>query len=211
MTEFRRVLFRSNVIETGEGDDEVEVEWGDNTIKTGEGDDYVYAMGGDNVIETGEGDDEVEVEWGDNIIKTGEGDDYVYAMDGDNVIETGAGDDEVYGGEGNDVIIGGAGQDELYGGNGNDTFVFTSPEDGTDSILDFNTAHDQIAMYEATFDLLSDGNGSLNENQFTVVEDSTYSGGYDFEGATSGLIYASDEGSNVGALFYDPKDRKSVV
>ncbi len=50
----------------------------------------------------------------------------------------GEGNDYV-GGQQDDIVIGGAGNDTLSGGSGTDRFVFESPDDGIDQILDFTT------------------------------------------------------------------------
>ncbi|MDF5707990.1 MAG: DUF4347 domain-containing protein [Nostoc sp. S4] len=63
-------------------------------------------------------------------------------------------DDLIFGFAGNDVIVGGAGNDQLYGGlgtdiltggAGNDIFVLAKGE-GRDTIKDFNTSEDLIAL-----------------------------------------------------------------
>ncbi|MDC0335962.1 cadherin-like domain-containing protein [Pseudodesulfovibrio sp.] len=161
---------------------------------------------GQDIIFGSDGDDTIDGLQGKDDIFGTDGDDELSGSQGKDALFGGEGDDTLDGGQGNDSLIGGNGDDVLTGGQGNDTFVFTSPEDGTDIILDFNTAKDHIELYEATFDLTSDASGTLIEDQFTTIDDSTFSGGYDFENATSGLVYASDEGSNLGALFYDPND-----
>jgi Ca2+-binding RTX toxin-like protein len=46
---------------------------------------------------------------------------------------------------GNDVLTGSAGDDTLSGGSGADRFVFASPEDGVDQIIDFE-AGDILAI-----------------------------------------------------------------
>ncbi|MGL1864006.1 MAG: tandem-95 repeat protein [Pseudodesulfovibrio sp.] len=205
-TDFNGDYGRLDFVFGTDGDDDIDGSKHGDAIFGDDGDDTINADKKADYVMGGDGDDYIDADHGHDYVMGGLGDDTIIGDKGHDTLIGGDGDDVIDGGKDNDFLIGGSGDDTLTGGKGNDTFVFTSPEDGTDSILDFNTAHDQIAMYEATFDLLSDGNGSLNENQFTTVEDSTYSGGYDFEGATSGLIYASDEGSNVGALFYDPND-----
>lgn len=167
--------------------------------------DVMTGQGGEVLI-GGDGDDTIDGAQGrDAIFGTG-GDDELIGGNSPDALFGDAGDDTLDGGRGNDELTGGIGDDVLTGGQGNDTFVFTSPDDGTDSILDFNSARDQIALYEATFDLFCDEQGNLDPNQFTTVLDTTFAGGYDFEDATSGLVYASDEGSHIGALFYDPND-----
>lgn len=166
---------------------------------------FMDGQGGE-VIVGGSGDDTIDGAQGRDVIFGTGGDDSLVGGNSPDVLFGGDGDDALESGKGNDKLAGEGGMDTLTGGKGSDTFVFTSPEDGEDVILDFETAKDQIELYEATFDLGSDNKGNVLENQFTTVEDDTFTGGYDFEDATSGLVYASDTGSNTGALFYDPDD-----
>ncbi|MBH8572965.1 DUF4347 domain-containing protein [Nostocaceae cyanobacterium CENA369] len=56
-----------------------------------------------------------------------------------------AGNDVIVGGAGNDQIYGGLGSDNLTGGAGNDIFVLAKGE-GRDTIKDFNTSEDLIAL-----------------------------------------------------------------
>ena len=82
-------------------------------------------------------------------------DDTIYGGGNDNILTAGAGNDTVFGfngndtldgGAGNDTLIGGAGNDTLTGGAGNDRFQYNSPTDGVDTITDFLSGSDQIAL-----------------------------------------------------------------
>ena len=70
-----------------------------------------------------------------------------------------SGTDRLIGGAGNDTLNGGAGVDTLTGGAGNDRFQFNSPTDGLDTITDFLSGSDQIALSHTGFGLA--GTGSL--------------------------------------------------
>ena len=48
------------------------------------------------------------------------------------------GNDVIKGGKGDDILGGDAGKDTLSGGSGENIFVFSSPSEGIDSILDFS-------------------------------------------------------------------------
>ena len=146
---------------------------------------------------------------GKDLIIGADGNDVLFGDKGKDIISGGDGMDFISGGKGKDYLMGGEGNDILSGGLGNDTFVFTSPQDGTDFILDFKTAQDRIALFESKFDLDSDLNGELAENQFYKTCSAMYSGTYDFANATSGIVYASENGSNSGKLYYDPDDTTS--
>lgn len=167
--------------------------------------DYMPDEGGD-VFMGGHGDDTYDGAQGRDLMFGTDGEDSLSGGNSKDVIFGGDGDDTIDGGRGNDSLIGGLGDDVLTGGQGNDTFVFTSLDEGVDTITDFKTARDQIELHEATFDLTSDTHGTLVDEQFATVDAATFSGGYDFENATSGLIYASEAGCHSGALYYDPND-----
>jgi len=119
------------------------------------------------------------------------------------------GNDTLSGGNSKDYIVGGEGDDALSGGSGQDTFVFTSPEDGTDTIMDFKSVNDQIQLYQSTFTLsIDNSDGSVADDQFAVIDAESFSGDYYGDGS-SGLIYASPTpggtgDSNIGNLYYDP-------
>lgn len=76
----------------------------------------------------------------------------------DNTIQAGAGNDVLNGAAGSDVLTGGAGSDRLTGGAGADIFVLNSLA-GTDSITDFVSGSDHLALNLAA---LGVGNGDLS-------------------------------------------------
>lgn len=63
-----------------------------------------------------------------------------FGRDRKQVLVGGAGNDHLVGGMENDIIVGGRGNDTLRGNGGSDLFVINSPNDGNDTIEDFNTA-----------------------------------------------------------------------
>ncbi len=111
--------------------------------------DYLPGQGG-NVITGTEGDDSLSTEHGRDVIFGMGGDDTLNGITSKDVLYGGDGNDSISGGKSNDILAGEDGLDTLEGGRGSDTFVFTSPDDGEDIILDFNSAKDQIALYETT-------------------------------------------------------------
>jgi len=158
--------------------------------------------GGGEVIVGSDGDDVLDGGSGRDVIFGTGGDDELIGGNSRDAILGGNGEDTLLGGNGNDLLIGGAGDDELTGGKGGDTFVFTSPSDGWDVILDFEASTDTILLYRSGFDL-GDA-GDLNPGRFIVLDAAAYMGGADFGEANSGLVYASDAGSCTGTLYYDP-------
>ncbi|MFN6540457.1 MAG: hypothetical protein RM021_029505 [Nostoc sp. EkiNYC01] len=64
-------------------------------------------------------------------------------------------------------MTGGNGNDSLYGGTGTDTFIFSSFNEGVDTIYDFSTTNEVIQVSAAGFD----GGlslGVLLASQFTI-------------------------------------------
>ncbi len=165
---------------------------------------YLPGQGGDTLT-GGEGNDTLDGDSGRDVIFGTGGDDLLIGGNSKDAILGGNGNDILDGGRGNDLLIGGMGDDVLTGGKGDDTFVFTSPGDGTDTILDFQSAVDTIVLYNSGFNFDSN-NGTLDVNQFAVVEAEFYEGGIDFAGANSGLIYASPTDCSAGTLYFDPND-----
>ena len=82
----------------------------------------------------------------DDILHGNEGNDYLYDDAGEDLLHGNDGNDELYGGDGNDFLHGGAGYDEMSGGDGydemsggdgRDRFHYQYPNEGWDTIHDF--------------------------------------------------------------------------
>lgn len=168
------------------------------------GDEYLPGQGGE-VITGGDGDDSIDGGHGRDVIFGTGGNDVLIGGNSKDAILGGDGDDYLDGGKGNDLLIGGAGDDVLSGGKGSDTFTFTSPYDGMDTLLDFQSAVDKIALYESGFELHGE-DGTLDPDQFMVIDSNVYEGGIDFADADSGLVYASTDDCCAGTLYFDPND-----
>jgi predicted extracellular nuclease len=143
---------------------------GASELSGGAGDDtYVVTTRADTIIELGgEGTDTVLTTTSayvlasnvENLTFTGTG---AFAGLGNalsNAITGGAGDDSLYGLDGSDTLVGGNGADYIFGGNGsdtlaggagNDTFFFYGNESGADTIADFVSGSDRIALNNPTF------------------------------------------------------------
>ncbi|RVU17186.1 calcium-binding protein [Methylobacterium oryzihabitans] len=83
---------------------------------------------------------------GTNLIDGGDGNDVIAGLGGADTLIGGAGADRLDGGARNDLLIGGLGADTLIGGAGRDTFVFDTPEEGGDTIVDFRHGFDTIEL-----------------------------------------------------------------
>ncbi len=84
-----------------------------------------------------------------NRLDGGDGDDVLEGLAGMDTLIGGAGDDRLDGGTHNDVLTGGLGADTLIGGTGRDTFVFDTPAEGGDTIVDFQHRTDTIRLGSA--------------------------------------------------------------
>jgi Ca2+-binding RTX toxin-like protein len=132
------------LVESGDGDDAVELIRATATVRTQAGNDVVETYGegnvtilggiGDDTINGGSGNDLLDGGAGNDLIRGGTGHisgndevfggagaDRIEAGDGDDSIEAGAGNDSVYAEDGSDSVNGGEGEDFLSGGDGNDT------------------------------------------------------------------------------------------
>ncbi|MEL7212158.1 MAG: Hint domain-containing protein [Pseudomonadota bacterium] len=114
----------NDVINAGNGDDQVFGGGGDDTINGGQGQDQISGGSGDDIINGGDGNDRLFGDEGDDTINGGQGQDRLFGGDGDDTLNGGDGDDRVFGEDGDDTLIGGPGNDRLRGGDGDDRFTF---------------------------------------------------------------------------------------
>ncbi|HKU46796.1 MAG TPA: hypothetical protein VJQ58_07915, partial [Burkholderiales bacterium] len=104
-------------------------------------------------------------------------------------------------GDSEDILAGGLGNDTLSGGAGNDWFAFDSAPGAAniDTIVDFETGFDRIALDSADFGaLMFDGEGNLVGGQFKLgaATDSDDRLIYD---ENTGALYYDADGNGVGA------------
>ena len=107
-----------------------------------------------------------------NILAGSGGDDVLSGFGGNDHLIGSSGDDKLFGGRGNDRLVGGAGADTMTGGLGRNQFIYNSPKEGGDFIVDFKTdpdMADRIYVRGANFGNLD--LGQLKANQFTSNED----------------------------------------
>lgn len=128
----------------------------------------------------------------------GGGNDKLLGGGGNDKLSGGGGNDSLLGGGGNDSLEGGLGADKLVGGLGIDSFVYRTPGEGVDTIVDFAHGSDFIILSEAAFGLsgpLSDGidffalpvaPSSLNATP-TIIYDQV-----------SGNLYHDADGAGIG-------------
>ena len=109
----------------------------------------------------------------------GIGNDTILGNMGANSILGNSGDDTIDGKAGDDIIEGGLGNDKLTGGAGSDTFIY-SKGDGNDTIIDFNSAADQLkysgfsVLEKSAFNEVVTENGSrkitLSDGSYLTLE-----------------------------------------
>jgi RHS repeat-associated protein len=83
---------------------------------------------------------------GNNNLFGGDENDTLNGGDGDDTLDGGNGNDTLTGGIGNDVLVGNSGNDRLTGGTGNDRFVYSSLNQGADTITDFSSIDDVLVL-----------------------------------------------------------------
>ncbi|MCB4821130.1 M10 family metallopeptidase [Roseicella aerolata] len=136
-----------------------------------------------------------------NVILGNAGLNRLSGLDGNDSLSGDRGADTLLGGGGDDTLVGGAGADQLTGGAGADHFLFLRPDDGFDTILDFDGTSDCLAFSGMPFgltagiDLQATGRLTLNATgsavgtaaQF-VYNTTTHILCWDMNGAASGGV-----------------------
>ncbi len=110
------------------------------------------------------------------------------------------------GGAGADMIVGNNGADRLTGGGGADAFVYITPGEGLDQILDFTVGEDQIEIVAGGFGGGLVGGDPLPPAAFFVsadpLADTSASGDgrflYDTAGDNRGMLYWDADGGSAG-------------
>lgn len=110
-------LYKSYVIDSGDGFDRITLGKADDVYFGGSGRDFVSDQRGDDVILGGDGRDVLNGYVGDDIIFGGNGNDRLLGWNGNDVL---------YGGAGNDFLRAGQDSNTLYGGDGDDELLLES-------------------------------------------------------------------------------------
>ncbi len=189
----------------GNGNDRLDGGAGNDTMEGGNGSDtYVCDSSADIVSEAGTTDGDIDsviasVNWTlgamlENLTltgsaTTGNGNAAANMLTGNaaaNTMNGAAGNDTISGGGGNDTLTGAAGNDQLTGGAGADDFVLASAV-GSDTITDFLTGTDDIAVRRAVFGI---GDGDL------LLEGArTRAGPGNFDTAAELVIFTANQGA----------------
>lgn len=194
----------------GEGNDLIFGNRGDDTLLGNGGGDVLLAGIGSDRVEAGAGDDMVSGDLGDDVLLGEAGNDLVFGGQGADEIDGGDGGDVLFGGRdsdsirggtGNDWIAGDQGADCLSGGVGSDTFSFngygnpenTVEEIGGDTITDFTTGEDKIALDRTVFSAIGD---TLEAVEFLKTDN--------VAGASSAELIKLIYNPETGELIYNP-------
>ena len=139
-----------------------------------------------------------------DILHGGDGNDTLYGSRGNDILYGGAGNDVLFGNADNDMLAGGGGDDTMHGGSGRDTFAlnasnFADNLNGVDTIVDFLSGVDKIAMY---IELHQPG------TNFVLSSGGTYQPTTDelVQGAGAVALDANDRfifDTDTGALYFD--------
>ncbi len=123
-------------------------------------------------------------------------DDSLTGEKGRNLLKGLGGDDWLNGGAGNDWLVGGAGNDTLMGGQGADGFIFDTPNDGFDTIVDFTSGTDWLRFSAAGF-----GGGLVAGGGVTLVmaEDKASA----WWAGDEGYFIFDQAGEDTGTLYWD--------
>ncbi|PHQ80660.1 MAG: hypothetical protein COB65_11000 [Thalassobium sp.] len=141
----------------GKGNDYIDGGFDDDTLNGNAGNDTIIGGEGSDLIRGGAGNDTIYAGLDPSLpdllnladdagdLVTDNGQDIVWGGSGNDVIYGADDDDTLYGGSGDDMLNGGVDDDMLTGGQGNDVFGFGAG-DGSDTITDFTSGADKIAL-----------------------------------------------------------------
>jgi hypothetical protein len=193
----------NDTLRGAENDDLIQSNSGDDLLMGDEGNDRLCGSDGNDTIFGGLGSDrpigsvgEKDVLGGgagDDFLNGNEGEDRLCGGDGNDTLHGGKDNDVVGGGDGDDLLWGDLGDDTLIGGEGNDRFVLQAGA-GTDTIADFVSGTDAIALAGgltfAQLDLSETGTVTLIQFQDEVL--ATLIGVVNLSAADFTLIETSD-------------------
>ena len=167
-----------------------------NTIDGNDGNDDLRGLQGDDTLHGGNDDDSLVGAQGKDSLFGDDGNDTLSGGVGKDALDGGNGDDTLLGGNGKDIMEGGAGADTLKGGRGSDTFVFADLTGGPDTITDFKSHLDKIAI-----DFVPGAAETLDANDFFLSGDpSGPTPGQEaliYDKATGVLSYDSNVGDGI--------------
>lgn len=137
----------------------------------------------------------------ENSLLGGSGNDKLSGAAGNDTLNGGLGNDLLDGGAGSDWIVGNSGNDKLAGGSGEDYFVFISKFGGVDSITDFNSLFDTIAIKASGFGGGLIANSPLKNGQFYIgTKATTFDHRLIFDQSNGALFFDQDGAGLMGQI-----------
>lgn len=152
------------------GDDRLFGNEDDDRLFGDNGNDRLFGGNNDDLLRGGSGRDQMDGGRKSDRLFGGSGRDQLSGGKGGDTLRGEGGADRLNGGNGNDIIIGGFEEDLLSGGTGRDRFVYSSANEGEDTITDFDTDEDRIDLSR----IFNNGNYNTEErfrDYLVVVND----------------------------------------
>lgn len=168
-----------DVLLGGQGNDVMSGAWGLDHMVGGEGADRLYGGAQNDSLSGGAGNDRLfggsdhdrlSGGSGRDFLSGGAGADGLVGGEGDDKLNGGGGHDLLFGGDGDDVLIGEWGDDQLIGGLGADTFLYYWNHAGIDTILDFESGSDIVALRG-----LDANTNTVANDAFTWIDSAAFS------------------------------------
>jgi arylsulfatase A-like enzyme len=186
----------SDLLKGNRGNDNLFGAEGHDRMKAGGGRDYLIGDLGDDLLKGGGGNDTLDGSVGDDSLLGNRGNDYLKGDTGNDRLVGGSGDDYLDAQGKNDILIGGEGNDTLAGAGGSDVFVFNSPKEGVDTIVDFLSSEDTISFSgngfgsgltpsSGTVELFTLGKRAKDSNDLFIYDRGTGSLFFDSDGSGS--------------------------
>lgn len=184
---------------------------GSGPIDGTDGDDIIVGSEDADSIRGFAGADNIQGRGGNDAIQGNGSADVIFGGDGNDQLDGGGGSDEIFGEDGDDQIVGDAGDDDIAGGSGDDLLVGragsddfffdpSNPDEGDDSIGDFEVGTDKIVLRAA--DILradpdlpaADPNGDPNALE---VSDFDASDNWDIVASADGDVTVVHPGGSI--------------
>lgn len=194
-------------LQTGAGNDHVDVSGASLKVARGSGSDYVPVHG--VTVNTGAGNDYIHGSRGDDVLDGGDGNDTIYGGAGGDLLMPSQGNDYGHAGDGDDNVrwgnnggmgeITNIGNDTLVGGNGHDLLNIWAKagysENGTGAVVNFTSSSSGTATF-------AQANGKLTFSEF---EQYWTHEGKDTVSAASANIGVNEKGIWFGTRWGDDR------
>ncbi|GAB4226900.1 MAG: hypothetical protein Kow0049_06490 [Stanieria sp.] len=184
----------NNILFSSKGDKSIEV-----SVDSTNGNANVKGSIENDSLQGGTGQDTLSGNKGDDLIIGRAGNDLLTGGQGNDSLRGGKGQDTLSGNKGDDFLVGGAGNDLLTGGQGKDSFYFDHPNQGIDTITDFDVSQDLIKVSGNNFGSGLVAGDTIDSSQFRIGSAAT--------DTSDRFIYNSSN----GALWFDADGNGSIA